>query len=157
MKLLYIMLFFGLIQNTTDNTIYEGRKGIGQRVYISNIDSSIMIVEYGGTSMKIGGNYFVIYKQDIKKKNIHIIAMSNDEKTFLYKKNNCLYLSIGKNDDRKEFKLYKKTYDEEINRIRFNIFKMFFYDKYGGNYNSKENLEDFEQFKQNPNTFLKLK
>lgn len=153
--LAYFILMFGLFQNTATNSVLEGKSGIGYRVYINSISTEKIIAEFGGTSMKLGGNYILLTK--VKENSKGILAESSDKKSYVFKKNkNLFFRHVTQSDETFTFKLSNKGYDEKMDRNRFNIFRMYFRDKYRENSTSQEEQKDFDKFKLNTIEYLEL-
>jgi hypothetical protein len=151
-----IKLFVCLLMLTGDiqtpEYVYVGKKFPGFRVYIFNLDQEVILAEIGGTSMKMGGGYTRLNQNNIKGMDGDIIAASEDQQAYLQKKGNNWYF---KDKNGRCFKLKKQKYDQETDRIRFGIFRMYFYEKYGGNSEVKLPRADFEKFKKQPLEYLK--
>ena len=123
----YLNLIFLFINS--DDKIYEGKLFPGYRIYVETIENESILVEIGGTTTKMGGDYQILCNRNIKINNIITVASSSDKKNYIFKKDNLLYFSYDGIKGKRCFKLNQVTYSNEIERIRKGIFSSFYYSK----------------------------
>jgi hypothetical protein len=125
MKTTFFFLFF--LTNSCFTQIYEGTSFPNYKLYITDINEPNIIVEIGGSNLKMSDDY-VILKKDVSKKSdiksIEIIANSYDSDTYLFKRSNNLYLKYNESGVNRTYKIRKVDYTDEIDKIRFNIFEI---------------------------------
>lgn len=136
------------------NDIYEGKVFPGFVVYISNIDDAVIVGEIGGTSIKMGGDYIILFRKIEKIDNINTLASSQNKKCYLYKDSSCYYFQYEGIKGKRKFKLKNVKKSSKIKKIRYGIFQMYYYNKYNGDYNLKEPNQDFKNFLNSPYEYL---
>nr|WP_322626305.1 hypothetical protein [uncultured Flavobacterium sp.] len=153
MKPILILFLVSLINtvSVTPEYGYYGKKSF-HKIYFEHTKGNTVLVEIGGTSLKMGGKHIVLYK--IEQDGEKVTFESNDKDALLIKMDDAGYVFTCRsmfND--KEIKLRKVRYDDDIDRFRKNAFRW----KY--DYIRVENYEEFEktynQFLSNPVGFKK--
>jgi len=100
-------------------------------------------------------NQYIILNKEGVDENTLKYSSPNTDSYIIEKKNKCHYkLYYKSNSGVREFKLKKERYSDEIDRIRFNIFRAYDYSK-NGNWQDVELLkEQFLKFKKSPLKYL---
>lgn len=136
-----------------NNYIYEGKIFPGYRCYISNIESNKIIVEVGGTTTKMGGEYIILSLcKVINDKGV--IAYSDDKKCLLYKCNSGYSFEYNGRKGTHKFNLKRKEKSLDIEKIRVVIFRTVFEDKYKKVKDYNIILNDFRNFEKAPYEYL---
>jgi hypothetical protein len=146
--LVFLSVYFGNSQE-----IYEGKKILGYRVYMTQISNEKILMEVGGTSLKMGGRYIVLNKERIDDNTLKY-SSPNSDSYVIKKRNKCYKFYYKPNSIDRKFKLKKVTYSDEIDTIRFNIFRAYDHSK-NGNWRDVELLqEQFSKFKNSPSKYI---
>lgn len=132
---IYCLLSLSLFQ--TDKQIYFGGN-LTYKFYFEDTNSDKVLLEVGGTSMKVGGEHHLLIKDGSSYKNEYIILKRNDENSFTL-------IYQGKFGFNKNI-LKKTTYDDKVDKIRQNIFRMV-YKKFMRIENYESFLNEFNNFK----------
>lgn len=151
----FLLSIILMISTTTPNSdscsyILIGEIFPGYRVIIMNLDEDEIVVEVGGTSLKMGGEILLLKKELSDDK--ELIAISGNGKSYIKKRKDRIYFIYDGKLGNREYKLKQVKYSKDIERIRLGIFSSHFYKM--GEKSSKELKIEFEKFKQNPFSFF---
>lgn len=153
MKPILILFLVSLINtvSVTPEYGYYGKKSF-HKIYFEDPKSDTVLIEIGGTSLKMGGKHIVLRK--IEQDGEKVAFESNDKDALLIKRDDARYVFTCRsmfND--KEIRLQKVPYDDNIDTFRKNAFRWEY------DYIRLENHEEFEktynQFLSNPVGFKK--
>ena len=147
----FVFLFSFYFANGQE--ILEGKKFLGYRVYMTQISSEKILIEVGGTSLKMGGRYIVLNKERIDDNTLKY-SSPNSDSYVIKKKNRSHKLYYNPYNIDKKFKLKKVIYSDKIDAIRFNIFRAYHHNKNGNWQDIKIIRQQFLEFKNSPINYI---
>ncbi len=130
-------------------SIYFGENGLN-KFYFEYSNSDSQFIEIGGTSMKMGGEHIALIKNN---NSIDGVFYENQDKGIsLRKKNEIFVLKYKNRFGDKKIILNEVIYNNIIDRIRQNSFRMV-HKKYMRINDFNQFLIEFNKFKNNPTEY----
>jgi hypothetical protein len=139
-SLILIFVSSSLAQNTQ---IYEAKKGVIECYYISNLGQDTLVLEQGGTTLKVGGHYEILVPDETQKNRYY-----NQAKTLTV---DLISKRIYFNTSSDGLKLKMVSNTPKVQKNRRNIFTFYWYKRNNNQWLDHDKLEkEYLMFLKNP-------